>query len=81
MRGGIGQPIEETRKTMARENSYASSIGWKETTYPLDDGNWVFVEPATPDCLIHWEVNPQGIIVGAHAEGKGCDWWTMNIGS
>ena len=62
---------------MSREGSYASRIGWKETTYPLDNGNWVYVEPAGvggKDCLIHWEVNPQGIIVGARTEGcRG--WW------
>ncbi len=64
----IGHPIAEKRQPMLRE-------GLKETTYPLDNGNWVDVEPAGvggKDCLIHWEVNSQGIIVGAHTEGKGC---------
>ncbi len=83
LRSGIGQPIEGVRQRIAREGSYASSIGWKETTYPLDNGNWVYVDPAGEigklvgggECFIHWEVNPQGIIVGAHTEGKGCRWW------
>lgn len=60
----IGQPIE--RK--------AASIGWKETTYSLDNGNRVYVEPDRKDCFIHWEVNPQGIIVDSRAEGRGCRW-------
>ena len=58
----VGQPIE--RK--------AASIGWKETTYSLDNGNRVYVEPDRKDCFIHWEVNPEGIIVGSRTEGKGC---------
>ena len=67
----------------SREGSYASRTGWKETTYPLDNGNWVYVTPAGVfgkafgggDCFIHYEVNPQGIIVNARTEGKGCRWW------
>ena len=79
MRGAIGQPIEVTRQRMARKGSYASSIGWKERTYNLPNGNWVYVEPAYPDCLIHWEVNPKGIKVGARAEGKGCARWIISF--
>ncbi|MBI3319285.1 MAG: hypothetical protein HYZ89_01685 [Candidatus Omnitrophica bacterium] len=67
----------------SREGSYASSIGWKETTHSLDNGNWVYVTPAGRfgtaigggECFIHYEVNPEGIIVGARTEGKGCRWW------
>jgi hypothetical protein len=72
----IGQPIDGVRQRIAREGSYASRIGWKETTYPLKNGNWVYVEPdgVARDCFIHWEVNPQGVIVGARTEGcRG--WW------
>ena len=79
----IGQPIEEIRRTASREGFYASHPGWQETTYPLDNGNWVYVEPAGEfgklfgggECFIHCEVNPQGIIVGTKTEGKGCRWW------
>jgi hypothetical protein len=67
---GIGSSIEEKRKTRARPGSYASRIGWKEKTYPLDNGNWVYVEPDSKNCYIHWEVTPQGIIVGYKLEGK-----------
>ena len=83
MKVWVGRPIEEIRQMDSREGSYASSIGWKETTYPLDNGNWVYVTPAGVfgkafgggDCFIHYEVNPDGIIVGARTEGKGCRWW------
>ena len=68
----MGQPISVVIKSVSRPGSYASSIGWKETTYKLDSGNWVYVEPDRPNCLIHWEVNPQGLIVGYKLEGKGC---------
>jgi len=66
----IGRPIEETRKQVRDSHSYASRIGWQEKTYKLDNGNWVYVEPDSPGCFIHWEVNPQGIIVGYKLEGK-----------
>lgn len=70
--GWLGRPIEEKRQVILRHGSHASRIGWKETTYKLDNGNWVYVEPDRKDCFIHWEVNPQGIIVGYRTEGKGC---------
>jgi len=63
-------PIEETKKLILRLESYASRIGWKEKTYQLNNGNWVYVEPDSKNCFIHWEVNPQGIIVGYKLEGK-----------
>ena len=77
MKVWVGQPIEGIRQRISRKGSYASSIGWEETTYPLDNGNWVYVEPdgVDRDCFIHWEVNPEGIIVGVRTEGKGCRWW------
>jgi hypothetical protein len=61
---GIGLSVEIFRKIASRPTSYASRIGWKETTYKLDNGNWVFVQPVHRE-YIHWEVNPQGIIVGS----------------
>jgi hypothetical protein len=66
----IGRPIEETRKLVSRPESYASRIDWKEKTYFLDNGNWVYVEPDSKNCFIHWEVNPKGIIVGYKLEGN-----------
>ncbi len=72
---GLGLPISVIKEINTREGSYASSIDWKETTYKLDNGNWVYVEPNGPHCFIHWEVNPEGIIVGSSVEGWGCDIW------
>lgn len=65
----IGHPIEEKKKGVTGTGSYASRIGWKEKTYRLDNGNWVYVEADSKNCFIHWEVNPQGIIVGYKFEG------------
>lgn len=83
LKTGMGLPIAEVQQRMSRPSSYASSIGWQETTYPLDNGNWVYVEPTGEHgkllgggpCFVHWEVNPEGIIVGAHTEGEGCRFW------
>jgi hypothetical protein len=68
----IGDSIEVRKKLTFDPGSYASRIGWKEKTYQLDNENWVYVEPAGPDCFIHWEVNPPGIIVGYKLEGNRC---------
>jgi hypothetical protein len=70
-RSWIGHPIANMKASVERPQSYASSIGWKEKTYPLENGNWVFIEPDTLRTFVHWEVNPQGIIVGYAAEAVG----------
>ena len=70
-KSGIGQPVDGLRESAARPYSYASRTGWKETTYRLDNGNWVYIESAKiarKDIYIHWEVNPQGIIIGSTVE-------------
>lgn len=69
---GVGQPIDTIKKLQARPDSYASRIGWKETTYQLENGNWVLVDPIRADCFVHWEVNRQAIIVGFKTEGNNC---------
>lgn len=68
----VGRPVEDLKSIMSRPNSYASRIGWKERTYSLDNGNSVFVEPE-PRCLIYYEVNTMGIIVGYRTEGSQCN--------
>ncbi len=72
-KGWIGRSIEEKKKIINREGSYADRIGWKETIYKLDNGNWVYVEPDQKNCFIHWEVNTEGIIVGNQTKGVGCE--------
>jgi hypothetical protein len=69
---GIGQRIEVIRELETLQTSYASKIGWKETTYPLENGNRIFVHPIRKDCSVHFEVNPQGIIVDYKAIGNRC---------
>ena len=71
LKGWTGRNIEEMRSIMSKPTSYASRINWTETTYHLPNGNWVFVEPE-PRCLIHWEVNQQGTIIGYKATGESC---------
>ncbi|MFZ5997616.1 MAG: hypothetical protein ACOYW7_09025 [Nitrospirota bacterium] len=69
----ITRPLSELKQAMNAPGSYASKIGWEETTYPLANGNFVFVEPIDKECSIHWEVTPREIIIGSRAEGSGCD--------
>jgi hypothetical protein len=66
----VGRPIEDLKKIISRPGSYASRIDWKEKTYSLDNGNWVYVEPDSKNCFILWEVNPKGIIVSYTLEGN-----------
>ena len=68
----IGHSIEEIREINKRPGSYAFRIGWKETTYQLNNGHWVYVEPVRKDCIIHWEINRDNIIVDYTIEGDGC---------
>lgn len=68
----IARPLSELKQEMSRPDSYASKSGWKETTYPLTNGNYVYVEPLIEGCFVHWEINSKGIIVGYDAKGKNC---------
>jgi hypothetical protein len=68
----IARPLSELKQEMKSPDSYASKIGWKETTYPLPNGNFVYVEPVSADCSVQWEINQGGIIIGYQAKGKGC---------
>jgi len=68
----IGMNINVLREINARNNSYVSRSGWEEKTYTLDNGNWVYVFPDSKDCIVHAEVNQEGIIVGFKTEGQHC---------
>ncbi len=69
----IARPLSELKQAMKSPDSYASNIGWKETTYPLANGNSVYVEPLSEDCSIHWETSPRGTIIRYRAVGSGCE--------
>lgn len=70
--GWIGHPVNELRTIVLQPTSYASRTGWKETTYKLGDGYWIYVEPEKKGCIIHWKIDPNGIIVGYKTEGERC---------
>jgi len=72
-KGWIGRPLEDLKIIVNRPTSYASRIGWKETTYRLDNGNLGYIEPDHKNCFIHFEVNQEGVIVGYRTEGSRCD--------
>ena len=69
----IARPLSELKQAMKSPDSYASKIGWKETTYQLANGNSVYIEPFSEDCSIHWEVSPRGTIIRYRAVGSGCE--------
>ena len=71
-KGWVGRPLEDLKVIVNRPGSYASRIGWKEKTYQSNNGNLIYIEPDHKDCFIHFEVNPQGLIIGYRTEGKGC---------
>jgi hypothetical protein len=68
----IGRPLSELKQEMKSPDSYSSKIGWKETTYPLANGDFVYVEPVSADCSVHWEISQSGTIIGYQAKGNGC---------
>ena len=70
--GWIGRSIDDYNRVLNRGKSYANQIGWQEKTYPLPNGNMVYVAPERPDCFIHWEVNKTRTIVGYKTEGARC---------
>ena len=71
-RNWITRPLSELKQEMKSPDSYASKIGWKETTYPLANGHFVYVEPVSSDCSVHWEINQGGTIIGYQTKGNGC---------
>ena len=74
-KGWIGSSIDELREAYSLpsgNDEYAKEIGWKETTYKLENGNWVYIGLAGRNCFIHWEVNPKGILVDSKLDGEGC---------
>lgn len=68
----VARPLSELKQEVDRPDSYASRIGWKETTYPLANGNYVYEEPLREGCVIQWEVNSRGTIIGYTTKGKDC---------
>ncbi len=68
----IARTLPELKQAMASPASYASKIRWKESTYPLVTGDFVFIEPIEANCSIHWKVRPSGLIFDYQAVGKGC---------
>ena len=69
----ISRPLSELKQAMNRPDSYASKVGWQETTYPLTNGYYVFVEPLGRECSLHWKINPRDIIVDYSTAGSGCE--------
>lgn len=67
-----GRSLTELKQEMAKPDSYAAKIRWKEQTWPLNNGNFVFVEPFDETCKIRWEVTQGGYILKYTTSGEGC---------
>lgn len=67
----IGHNIKELEKA-SELPSYQPKDKWPFRTYQLANKNLIYVDLVRPNCYIHWEVNPQGIIVGYKTEGDRC---------
>ncbi len=59
----ISRPLSELKQAMKSPDSYASKIDWDETTYPLANGYFIFVEPFSRECFIEWKINQRNIIM------------------
>jgi hypothetical protein len=68
----VGEPIADLIEAKHKPDSYASKSGWKEQRYDLKEGHWVYVSPSREGCIIHWEVDKRGVIVGFRTEGAQC---------
>ncbi len=68
----VGEPVTRVISLTERPGEYASKVNWKDYRYELGNGNWVYVAPIRENCLVHFEVNTQGIIVGYRTEGDRC---------
>ncbi len=68
----VGRPIAELQEREAQPQSYSSWRGRPPREYALPSGNWVHVHPDRDNCDVHFEVNPDGIVVGYTLEGTGC---------
>ncbi len=68
----VGSPIENLFERVQRPRSYVARTGGQIRQFKLDNGNSEYVEPIREGCLVHWEVNSSGIIVGYRTEGSQC---------
>lgn len=71
-RDWIARPLSDLKQEMKKPDSYASKIGWKETTYLLPNGDFVYIQPVSDDCFVHWEINQNDIIINYQTKGKDC---------
>ena len=69
----IGTPLVDLQVADAQPGSYVSKSAAKPRTYPLENGDSVYVSPLSKDCIVYWQIDPQGMIIGYRSEGAGCD--------
>ena len=69
----IGTPLVDLKVADAQPESYVSRSGAEPRTYLQENGDSVYVSPVREDCLVYWQVDPQGMIIGYRSEGTRCD--------
>jgi hypothetical protein len=69
----VGRPFVDYQAQMKKTSSYANRTGWKEQSSTLPNGNLDYVAPINGYCVVHWEIDKAGTIVGYKLEGEGCN--------
>ncbi len=70
--GLVGRNVAELRALAVPSGSYSSRIGWQHKRYNLGNGHWVYVQPDRANCVIHFEINCEDLIVRYTPIGTGC---------
>lgn len=71
-KGWVGEPIQRMIEAAKRPRSDGSFLDVRKL-YRLENGNWVYTTVDNEDCVIHWEVNEQNVIVGYRGVGNRCE--------
>ena len=66
-----GSTIEDMKKRACNSPEFPCQ-DWSKPDYYRENGNAVYREIRGPNCWRHWEVSPEGRIVGFRLEGRGC---------
>lgn len=69
----LGRPIQYLYDLVAGDpESDVAKRGGIKKEGPLDNGNWIHIYPIDAYCDIHFETDPQGIVVAFRTVGENC---------
>jgi len=70
--GAVGTSINLLLERAARPESWIYRSGQKVGRYRLENGHFAYTEPVREGCILHWEVDAEGIILGYRMQGNRC---------